>query len=87
MLVGGIIRIESSLNVDAVELTADVVDAVGGVAIDVAHKRVLVVVVVVIRVVAIFVPSTSLEPESIDNWRAAILWFWQPSDIGYSHRK
>ena len=77
VLVGGIIRIESSLNVDAVELTADVVDAVGGVAIDVAHKRVLVVVVVVvIRVVAIFVPSTSLEPESIDNWRAAILWFW-----------
>lgn len=76
VLVGGIIRIESSLNVDAVELTADVVDAVGGVAIDVAHKRVLVVVVVVIRVVAIFVPSASLEPESIDNWRAAILWFW-----------
>ena len=76
VLVGGIIRIESSLNVDAVELTADVVDAVGGVAIDVAHKRVLVVVVVVIRVVAIFVPSSSLEPESIDNWRAAILWFW-----------
>ena len=75
VLVGGIIRIESSLNVDAVELTADVVDAVGGVAIDVAHKRVL-VVVVVIRVVAIFVPSDSLEPESIDNWRAAILWFW-----------
>ena len=74
VLVGGIIRIESSLNVDAVELTADVVDAVGGVAIDVAHKRVL--VVVVIRVVAIFVPSASLEPESIDNWRAAILWFW-----------
>jgi hypothetical protein len=34
------------------------------------------VVVVVIRVVAIFVPSDSLEPESIDNWRAAILWFW-----------
>jgi hypothetical protein len=34
------------------------------------------VVVVVIRVVAIFVPSASLEPESIDNWRAAILWFW-----------
>ena len=56
VLVGGIIRIESSLNVDAVELTADIVDAVGGVAIDVAHKRVL-VVVVVIRVVAIFVPS------------------------------
>ena len=76
VLVGGIIRIESSLNVDAVELTADIVDAVGGVAIDVAHKRVLVVVVVVIRVVAIFVPSASLEPESIDNWRAAILWFW-----------
>lgn len=76
VLVGGIIRIESSLNVDAVELTADVVDAFGGVAIDVAHKRVLVVVVVVIRVVAIFVPSASLEPESIDNWRAAILWFW-----------
>jgi len=75
VLVGGIIRIESSLNVDAVELTADIVDAVGGVAIDVAHKRVL-VVVVVIRVVAIFVPSASLEPESIDNWRAAILWFW-----------
>ena len=79
VLVGGIIRIESSLNVDAVELTADVVDAVGGVAIDIAHKRVLVVdddVVVVVRVVAIFVPSASLEPESIDNWRAAILWFW-----------
>jgi len=79
VLVGGIVRIESSLDVDAVELTADVVDAVGGVAIDVAHKRVLVVVVVVvvvIRVVAIFVPSASLVPESIDNWRAAILWFW-----------
>ena len=76
VLVGGIIRIESSLDVDAVELTADVIDAVGGVAIEVAHKRVLVVVVVVIRVVAIFVPSASLEPESIDNWRAAILWFW-----------
>ena len=79
VLVGGIIRIESSLDVDAVELTADIVDAVGGVAIDIAHKRVLVVdddVVVVVRVVAIFVPSASLEPESIDNWRAAILWFW-----------
>ena len=80
VLVGGIVvRIESSLDVDAVELTADIVDAVGGVAIDIAHKRVLVVdddVVVVVRVVAIFVPSASLEPESIDNWRAAILWFW-----------
>ena len=80
VLVGSIVvRIESSLDVDAVELTADIVDAVGGVAIDIAHKRVLVVdddVVVVVRVVAIFVPSASLEPESIDNWRAAILWFW-----------
>ena len=73
-----VVRVESSLNGDTVELATDVVNAVGGVAVDVVHKRVLVVIVhsVVVVVVAIFVNAASLETEAIDNWRAAVLRFW-----------
>lgn len=79
VLVVVVVRVESSLNGNTVELATDVVNAVGGVAVDVVHKRVLVVIVhsvVVVVVVAIFVNAASLEPEAIDNWRAAVLRFW-----------
>lgn len=78
VLVVVVVRVESSLNGNTVELATDVVNAVGGVAVDVVHKRVLVLIVhsVVVVVVAIFVNAASLEPEAIDNWRAAVLRFW-----------
>ena len=72
-----VVRVESSLNGDTVELATDVVNAVGGVAVDVVHKRILVVIVhSVVVVVAIFVNAASLETEAIDNWRATVLRFW-----------
>ena len=73
------VDVELSFDVYAVKLTADVDNAVGGVPVDVVHKRVLAVVrVVSVRVVvravvhvvvaAIFVHATSLESDAIDDW-------------------
>ena len=68
------VDVELSFDVYAVKLTADVVNAVGGVPVDIVHKRVLAVVRVVVRVVvhvvvaAIFVHATSLESDAIDDW-------------------
>ena len=73
------VDVELSFDVYAVKLTADFVNAVGGVPVDVVHKRVLAVVRVffsvrvVVRVVvhvvvaAIFVHATSLESETKKN--------------------
>ena len=74
------VDVELAFDVYAVKLTADFVNAVGGVPVDVVHKRVLAVVRVffsvrvVVRVVvhvvvaAIFVHATSLESDAIDDW-------------------